>query len=200
MTTIIKYTVNLLLLLIILVLSVSCHVQGGELQEYIVEKGQQPQFTSLTVPTSLLGDELKAGLSKEELEIYNSIKKLNILMLPNSADNYENEKETLKTLLKNNEDFEELMSLNDKRIKGKLYYIGDDDSIDEVIVFASNKDNGFLLLRILGDEMKVENLGKLVDILQKTGTSGDSVPVLRDFFSTHEGIAIPAEEEEAVEN
>lgn len=199
MTTIIKYTVNLLLLLIILVLSVSCHVQGGELQEYIVEKGQQPQFTSLTVPTSLLGDELKAELSKEELEIYNSIKKLNILMLPNSADNYENEKETLKTLLKNNEDFEELMSLNDKRIKGKLYYIGDDDSIDEVIVFASNKDNGFLLLRILGDEMKVENLGKLVDILQKTGTSGDSVPVLRDFFSTHEDIAIPAEEE-AVEN
>ena len=46
---------------------------------------------------------------------------------------------------------------------GKLYikYIGEDSEIDELIVFGFSSDNGFAVIRVLGDDMELSKIMKL---------------------------------------
>ncbi|WP_281765646.1 DUF4252 domain-containing protein [Neptunitalea lumnitzerae] len=180
MEVIAKYLVKLLFIIMLLVFSVSCDVKGGELQEYLVDKSAQPEFLSLDVATSIF-DVSKTELTPEEKEIYKSLRKLNIVMLRANQPNFTEEKETVSDILKG-EDFEELMSFNSNDMKGKLYYIGDEDSIDEVVIYGYNKEDGFALVRILGDNFKIENMGKLVQILQSSQVNGNPLKPLQDFF------------------
>lgn len=51
--------------------------------------------------------------------------------------------------------------------KAVLKYQGEEDNIDEMIVFASNGDRGLALVRVLGDDMKPGNVAKLMNAIDK---------------------------------
>lgn len=180
MVTIMKFAIKIIFLFILLLFTFSCHVRGGDLQEYYVESAGKPGVISFDIATSIF-DVSKSGLSKDEKEIYNSIKKLNVVMVPANRPAYEQEKDKVTAILKNG-DFEELMSINDKSMSGKLYYIGNDDTIDEVVLFGRSSESGFAVIRILGDKIKMENAGKLMKILQKSDFDGSAFKPIHDFF------------------
>ncbi|SFU55781.1 protein of unknown function [Pustulibacterium marinum] len=181
MITFVKYTVKLIFIIVMLLFTISCSVKGGDLQEYIVEKSQDPEFITFDVPTSIF-DVSQTELTAEEKEIYNSIKKVNVLMLQQeNSQKFKIEATRVSTILKS-DDFEKLISLNDKSFKGQLYYIGDDENVDEVIIYGKSPDKGFAIIRILGDEMKLENIGKLMNILQKSNIDEGALGTLTDFF------------------
>ncbi|MCM5662867.1 DUF4252 domain-containing protein [Galbibacter mesophilus] len=168
----IKNTIAFLLLAVILV---ACGDGDPSLQEYFVTRGENPNFISLDIPSSIL-DVNETSLDDKQKEAYESVRKLNVLAFKlNDANKseYEAERNTVQDILKD-EKYEELMVINSGKNKGVVKFLGDDDSIDEVILFGSDDEHGFALVRVLGKKMKPENMMTLVEAVEKgaVGTGG----------------------------
>ncbi|QLE02263.1 DUF4252 domain-containing protein [Galbibacter sp. BG1] len=166
---------NIIAFLFLAVSVANCGDRKPSLQEYFVTKGENPNFISLDIPSSIL-DVNKTSLDTKQKEAYQSVKKLNVLAFKLNDDNkaaYEAEKTTVQDILKN-EKYEDLMIVNSGKNKGVVKYLGDDDSIDEVILFGSDDEHGFALVRVLGNKMKPENMVTLVEAVEKgaIGTGG----------------------------
>lgn len=159
---------SIFFLLAVTILAASCGDGTPSLQEYYVDKAENPNFISIDLPTSLLGV-ASSSLTEKQKEAYESVKKLNVLAFKVNTDNraaYEEEKTTVQTILKDDK-YEELMVINSGKYKGTVKYLGDDEAIDEVILFGSDDENGFALVRVLGNKMKPENMMSLVEAVQK---------------------------------
>ncbi|WP_298312589.1 DUF4252 domain-containing protein [uncultured Aquimarina sp.] len=155
-------------------LLMSCN-NGASLQKYFVDHQDDSDFVAVDVATSLL-DTGKVALSKEEKEALESIKKVNFLALPlkdKTKARYEEEKTTINTIL-NSDKYETLMRFGSNGTKAVLKFQGDEDNIDEMIVFASNKERGLALVRVLGDDMKPENVAKLMNAIDKGDVDMDA--------------------------
>jgi trehalose-6-phosphatase len=48
-----------------------------------------------------------------------------------------------------------------------LKYLGEEDAIDEIIVFASDDEKGFALFRLLGKKMEPAKMMKLMTAIEK---------------------------------
>tara|TARA_R110002050_G_scaffold100580_2_gene208234 strand:+ start:21855 stop:22394 length:540 start_codon:yes stop_codon:yes gene_type:complete len=153
------------------------------LQEYYVDNSENPNFISFDLPASLLNLE-KADLTPEQKTAYESLKKLNVLAFKKTMDNvadYTSEKANIKAILKN-EKYQELMKVNTSYGKGTIRYLGDDDAIDEVIVYGDSDDKGFVVVRVLGDDMNPAHLMKLIQAIEKSDFNGEQLKGLGDFF------------------
>ncbi|WP_299314549.1 DUF4252 domain-containing protein [uncultured Aquimarina sp.] len=148
-------------------LFMSCS-NGTSLQKYFVDHQGDEDFVAVDLATSLL-DTDKVALSKEEKEALESIKKVNFLALPlkdKTKARYDEEKMAINTIL-NSEKYETLMRFGSNGTKAVLKFQGDEDHINEMIVFASNKERGLALVRVLGDDMKPQNVAKLMNAIDK---------------------------------
>jgi hypothetical protein len=163
-----KYNNHIVGLILSLVLF-SCSDGTPSLQEYFVDKNQNPNFISLDIPSSILSVN-KTSLSEKQKQAYESVKKLNVLAFRLNEDNaleYDKEKQIISEILKD-EKYQELMVINSGKHRGVIKFLGsDDESIEEVIVFGSSDEDGLALIRVLGDDMKPENMITLVQALEK---------------------------------
>ncbi len=153
------------------------------LQEYYVDNSENPDFLSFDVPTSVLNLE-NADLSVAQKEAFESLKKLNVLAFKKTNDNiaeYKVEKAKVKAILKNGE-FTELMKMNTSYGKATIKYLGNEDAIDEVIIYGDSKDKGFALIRVLGNNMNPANMIQLLQAIQKSDYKGEGLDKLGDFF------------------
>lgn len=153
------------------------------LQEYYVDSAENPNFLSIDVPTSILNLE-KADLTEKQREALESLQKLNILAFKKTGENldaYQVEKTKVKAILKNKE-FNELMRMNTPYGKATVKYLGDTGAIDEVIVYGDNKEKGFLLVRVLGNDMNPANMMQLLEAIQKSDYKGEGFGQLEDLF------------------
>ena len=154
------------------------------LQEYFVENAGNGQFISFDIPASVL-NVTEASLTPEQKEAYQSVKKLNVLAFKineNNKDVFEAEKAKIQSILAD-DDYQELMRINTGKAKGVVKYLGDDDAIDEVILFGSDNAYGLALIRVLGNDMKVENLGQLMEIIQKSNIDKEGLGQLGNLFN-----------------
>ena len=157
---------------------------GESLQKYFVENSGETDFISIDLPTSLLNIS-ESELSEEQKEAYESIRKMNVLAFKLDDDNkekYEAERSRVKNIL-NQPKYEELMKVTSGNIRATVKYLGDDDDIDEVIVFGSDKDKGFALVRVLGKDMKPENIAQLISAIQTSKLDGGTAEQLKGLFS-----------------
>ena len=156
MTTLLKYFMALILGLVALT---SC--SDKSLQKYLVEKQDDDKFVKMDIAASLLQGNT-SNFTQEEKDILNTIKKVNVVAYPiiegDTAD-YEKERQELKNIL-DQEQYKELT-----RIKST----GEEDAIDEVIVFASDDNRGFAVFRLLGENMRPDQMLKLM----KSAERGD---------------------------
>ncbi len=168
---------------IMMVFLVSACSSTKSLQEYFVDNTENPNFISLDIPTSILNlDETE--LTGEQKEALASLKKLNILAFKKSTQNvadYKLEKANVKKILAN-EEFNELMKINTEYGRVVVKYLGDDDTIDEVIIFGDNKDKGFALARVLGNDMNPAHFVQLVQAIQKSDYNGEGLGEIGNFF------------------
>lgn len=176
-----KRVASSLIVVFILILA-SCS-STPSLQEYFIDKSENPNFLSVDLPASLLNME-KVDLTEDQQEALNSLKKMNVLAFKksdmNTAD-FEAEKLNIKAILENDE-FIDLMKLNTSYGKGVIKYMGDDEIIDEVIIYGDNDERGFLLIRVLGDNMKPANLVKFIQAVQKSDYKGEGLGDIVDFL------------------
>ena len=168
--------------LLALSMLVSCN-NGPSLQTYFVDNQESPDFISADIPTSVVTLD-EASLSEDQKEAYKSLKRLNFLGYKkneNNADVYNAELSKIKTILKD-EKYIDLMEFSDKAMKFDVKYIGDDDSADEVIIFANSPDMGFGIIRVLGDDMRPENMATLANALQNADFDKSQLNGITDFF------------------
>ncbi|WP_397362405.1 DUF4252 domain-containing protein [Olleya sp. R77988] len=161
---------------------VSCKDENS-IQTYFVDHQELPAFSSYSVSSSVV-DFSKANLTEEEKATYKSIDKLDILaykMNDGEVDVYAQELDKAKAVFKNKK-YEELMEFKDKGINVNVSTIGTDDTVDEFLVLASSKDVGFTVVRVLGDNMKPEQLIKLTDKLQNADVDEGQLKNLMDLF------------------
>lgn len=164
-----------MLVWLLVLLLFSCN-SSPSLQEYYVNNAENPNFIALDLPVSLLNLE-NVNLTSAQKEALNSLKKLNVLAFRKTSDNdiaYKEEKEKVSAILKDKH-FIELMKLNSGFGKGVIKYIGDDDAIDEVIIYADRQDKGFALVRVLGSDMNPANLMQLLQALEKSNYKGEGL-------------------------
>jgi hypothetical protein len=179
-----KQSIKKSMLMLLLVMAFTSCNQGPTLQTYYVDNELKPGFASFDVPTSFLNIEA-VEMTKEQREAYESVDKLNVLTYiedDTDAAEYKVELETITTILKNPK-YEELMrggNSTDGKFVVKL--IGDVENIDELIIFGNANNKGFMIARILGDDMNASQLMSLQTILQNVKFEDSQLNGLTDFF------------------
>lgn len=151
-----------LLLASVVLVFMSCD-NKTTLQEYYVENQENNQFMALDIPASLLAAD-NNSLSAEERATLETIKKVNLMVFPMNDKNkasFEEEKNRLATILQD-EKYESLIRYGGGSRKAELFLVGEEDAIDEFIVFGSDDEKGFGVARVLGDDMEPEALVRLV--------------------------------------
>jgi len=159
----------LTVLIIVALTLVSC---GNDLslQRYLVDKQDDDKFLKVDVAASLLQAE-NGFMTDEQLEILNTIKKVNVVAYPiknGDVASYETEKTKL-TQIVDQEKYKLLSKVKSSSTNITFKYLGDDETIDEVIVLASDKERGFAVFRLLGDNMRPGDMMKLLSTVE----SGD---------------------------
>lgn len=162
-------------LLVVIVLSLSSCSNQISLQKYFVTKANDDSFMSITLPSSLL--QLKDGENNEDnKEILESFKRLNVLVFKNENSSNEiqsKEIETIKGIL-NKDKFKELIAINTSKGTGKVVFTGNDEDIDQVVGFGYNNE-GFILARVTGKNMKVKDLTKLISAIDFEKSNIDDI-------------------------
>ncbi|WP_178984037.1 DUF4252 domain-containing protein [Winogradskyella helgolandensis] len=172
-----------IVMLLLVTAFTSCN-QEPTLQTYYVENELKPGFASFDLPTSFVNVE-NVDMTEEQKEAYNSVDKLNVLTFMKAdtdADDYKLELEKVNTILKDSR-YEELMrGGNPTDGKFVVKFLGDIDNIDELIIFGNAKNKGFLIARILGDDMNANKLMSLTSLLEKADFDENQLKGLTNFF------------------
>ncbi len=123
-------------------------------------------------------------LTPAQKEAVESLRKFNLLAFRTNQDNmpeYELEKEKVNQILKGDE-FVELMKIKSKYGNGVIKYLGDEDAIDEVIIFGDQDSKGFALIRVLGNDMNPAHIMELMQAIQKSDYKGEGLGEIGEFL------------------
>ncbi|MDR6300748.1 DUF4252 domain-containing protein [Mesonia maritima] len=161
-------------------LALACNSEPS-LQKYYVEKQENVNFVVIDVPSSLfLGS--NSSLNEEQQKALGSIEKANVLAFPITEKNkeeFEKEKETVDHIFKD-EKYKLLFRMGSVGKGVRLMYLGEEDAIDEFILYGVHEEKGFAVARILGDDM---NPGAIMKLMKSAG-EGDidvNMDVFEDF-------------------
>ena len=177
-----KRTVQFLASLILLVVIVSCDSQQT-LQGYYVDNQETSNFLSVDIPPSIIGLD-ESALTEIQQKAFKSVKRLNFLgykATESDSVTMKTELAKVKTILKDDK-YEDLMEFNDKMGKILVKYIGDEDSAEEFIILGSNPEAGFGIVRILGNDMKPEEMISLVDAMKTVKFDESKLNNIMNFY------------------
>lgn len=166
---------------VMVLLLVSC--QNKSLQKYLVEKQDDPNFVKMDFATSLLQG-VNSDFSPEEQEILESIKKINFVAYPlkkGDSVEYLSEKAEVENILSQDQ-YQELTRIKNKDWNVNLKFKGEVDAIDELIVYANDNSKGFAVFRILGDNMRPDQMLKLMETAEKGDLDFSKFPGMGDVF------------------
>lgn len=152
--------------LLALVAFSSC--QDKSLQKYLVEKQDDDRFVKVDLATSLLQGR-NINFTQEEKDILKTIKKVNVVAYPikdGDTAEFQKERRELKDIL-NQKQYKELTRIKTNDWNATLKYMGEEDAIDEVIVFASDNERGFAIFRLLGENMRPDQMIKLMESAER---------------------------------
>lgn len=143
------------------------------LQKYYVDSKENNEFISIDIPSSIL--QLKeTDVSEEIKDILATIEKVNFLALQLNETNkelYTSEKEKVKEILKNPK-YKQLARMNFGKSNVSVNYLGEDDAIDEVIIFGADNEQGFAVIRVTGENMNPADIMKLSQEIKLDDDSG----------------------------
>lgn len=168
------------LIILIGFLALSCS-NKPTLQKYFVENSESSDFIAVDLASSIINTE-KITLSDTEKEALNSFDKLNILAFQKdslSDAKFKTEEEKVKTILKD-EQYEQLMRFGNSKNGGSIYLVGETDNIDEFVLFASGDEQGFVIARVLGDNMNPNSVINLMEVLRKADLDLEQLKPLQD--------------------
>lgn len=178
MITILKYITALLLGGVLLS---SCNNEPS-LQEYLVDKQEDDAFLKVDLATSLLYSE-EDKLTAEQKEVLKTVKKVNVVTFP-IKDNeaaYTVERKKLQGIL-SQERYQKLTEIKHKNWNFTLNYVGEDEQIDEVIVYIDNSEKGFGVVRLLGEDMNPAKMIRMLETMDKDNVNLSAIEGIQTLF------------------
>ncbi len=160
------------LVIAVVLLTIACD-SNPSLQKYYVDSKENSEFISIDLPSSIL--QLKdTEASKDIKNTLETIKKVNFLALQLSETNkelYSLEKEKVNSILKNPK-YKQLMRMKLGKSNVSIHYLGEEDAIDEVVIFGSDTEKGFAIIRVIGENMNPADILKLTQNIKMDEDSG----------------------------
>lgn len=171
-------------LLLITVLSLlSCNNELS-LQRFFIDSKENDYYLALDIPSSIL--ELKDENASQEIkDIAKTIRKINFLgfqLTEDSKASFLAEKAKVKAILKQ-DSYHELMRINSGKTELMVKFLGDEDAIDEVVVYGADKEKGFLVMRVLGNNMNPASIFKMMQNV-KIDENNMSLNQLKEILSS----------------
>lgn len=138
------------------------------LQKYFVENMENKDFLAIDISPSILNID-KVSLSDSEKKALETFDKMNIIAFKKDSLNntkFKEEEVKVKAILKE-EIYQELMKFGSGSQAASVYYMGEDDKIDEFVVYTKNVNSGFAIVRVLGDNMNPADIFTFIEVLKK---------------------------------
>ena len=167
-----------LAILISLLLS-SCNSEPT-LQKYFVDNSEKKSFIALDLSSSILNLE-KTKLTSEQKTALASFDKMNVLAFKLDKTNqkeYEIESQKVTQILKG-KDYQELLKVGSGKDGASVSFVGDENHINEFILFAKKKENGFGVVRILGKDMNPNNIINMISLLKSSNINMEQLKPLQ---------------------
>lgn len=157
---------------------VACN-NDPSLQEYYVNNQENKEFVALDLPASMLAN--MESLDENQRQTLQTVKKVNFLAIPLKPENLtriEEEKNKVNEIL-DNEKYQLLMKFGMGETKMELYYTGDEEAVDEVILYGFDQNKGMGIARVLGENMNPGDIMNLIRSMEQgdvdlSGISGVS--------------------------
>lgn len=153
------------------------------LQKYLVDKQDDDKFVKVDLATSLFAGE-NSSLGTEEKEILKTIKKVNVVAYPikdGDTVDYVLERKEVEAIL-DQAKYKELTRIKSNNWNATLKYTGEEEAIDEVIVYANDVDKGFAVFRLLGENMRPDQILKLMKATEKGDMDLSKLSGLSEIF------------------
>lgn len=154
------------------------------MQKYFVDKQQQPGFSVFDVPSSIINTD-KASLTPEQKRVLKTFKKLNVMFYkadPKQPKQLEREFQTVRTILKDTTQYAELMHFGSGKEGGSISIVGEEDKVDEIVLFGSKSGGGLTVIRILGEDMNPADAMTFLSVLQNTELNMQQLQPLQQIF------------------
>lgn len=175
---------KILLLVSVVMLLCSCEDKPS-LQKYFVENTESSKFIAVDLAPSIIKTD-KMALSETEIAALKSFEKMNILAFRTDSTNsvgYEEEIKEVKTILKD-EIYQQLMKAGSGNDGAAIYFVGaDDEHIEEFVVLVGKKENGFAVVRVLGNDMNPTHIMNMLSLLQKSQVNLDQLKPLQQLMN-----------------
>ncbi len=175
---------NLLIILCLIVTLSSCSNKPS-LQKYFVENTESKDFIAIDLGSDIINTE-KMSLTESDKEALKSFEKINVLAFKKDEknnDKYGIEIDKVKSILKDTISYNELMKFGSGNDGASIYFVGDDDDhIDEFVLFANKKENGFAVVRILGKDMNPMNIMNVINLMQKSDINLEQLKPLQEIM------------------
>lgn len=150
------------------------------LQKYFVENSGKKDFIQVDLSSSLINKD-KMKLTPEQKTALESFDKMNIIAFKADAANkaeYDAESKKVTEILKN-KDYQQLMKVGSGKDAATVSFVGDEDHINEFVFFAKKKENGFAVVRILGNDMNPNNIMNMISLLKSSNMNMDALKPLQ---------------------
>lgn len=161
---------------------ISCNNEPS-LQKYFVENTENKDFIALDVSPSILNlDQTK--LSLEQKEAIKTFDKMNVLAFKANASNkaeFATERAKVTKILKD-EKYQQLMKFGSGKEGASVSFVGDDEHIDEFVLFANKEDAGFAVVRILGKDMNPTSIMTMMSALKNSNINLDQLKPLQEML------------------
>lgn len=157
------------------------------LQEYYVDNQESKDFVAFDIPASMFAN--AENLDPEQREILKTVKKINILAIPKkdaNSDRIETEKNDLFEILKE-EKYQLLMKYGGGTSRMEVYFTGEEEAVDEIIVYGFEDSKGLGIARLLGDDMNPGDIMQLVRSFQEGDLNLEAFSGVKDIFTSSEG-------------
>lgn len=156
------------------------------LQKYFVENTENKDFIALDIAPSIFNlDQTK--LTVEQKTALQSFEKMNILAFKLDGTNeakFETERAKVNAILKD-EKYQQLMKFESGKEGASVSFVGDDEHIDEFVLFANKKETGFAVVRVLGKDMNPTSIMTMMSMLKDSKVDLDQLKPLQQMFENN---------------
>ena len=153
------------------------------IQKYFVANSENKDFVALDISPTILNVD-KTKLTAEQKKALESFDKMNVLIFKldeNNQAQYEVESQKITQILKD-KSYQQLMKVGSGKDGATISFVGDEDDIDEFVVFAKRKENGFAVVRILGNDMNPNNIMTMLSVLKESKIDTAQLAPLKDLL------------------
>lgn len=168
--------------LLCLVLLTSCKGEPS-LQRYFVDHQQDRNFISFDVSPGILKID-PAKLSASQKNALESFNKMNVLAFRVNDSNkaqFAQERDKVSRIMKDPK-YQQLMKFSSGKEGASLSFVGDEEHIDEIVVYANAKETGFAVVRILGDDMNPTQIVEMLTSLREAQFNMEQLKPLQEML------------------